>query len=285
MELRTYAKIIWRYIWLVALLVGVVGAYSGYQYYKLRKTPGALTAYNSNISLQIGLDATTRGDPNPADNVTVSEALADTLVMGPILSSREFCTDIAHQIGQDMVTGEIQQRYPDADLGANNNWQNPSNSTISAIAGALTATRSHSVVTISVDWSTPAGAWAIANAIGEIGSSRMGQYLDYVVATNFTHNTTTGNYIQPEVSARVVSAASLPVGVPGSSASKLTLLILLVLVALAIAIALAFLLDYLDDRIRTKEDVADLFQLPVYGDLPRAPTPGRLARARSEPVV
>ncbi|MGH2506389.1 MAG: hypothetical protein ACRDHZ_03085, partial [Ktedonobacteraceae bacterium] len=73
MELRTYAKIIWRYIWLVVLIVGVVAAYSGYQYYKLRKTPGALTAYNSTISLQIGLDATTKGDPNPADNVTVSE--------------------------------------------------------------------------------------------------------------------------------------------------------------------------------------------------------------------
>ena len=283
MELRTYANIIWRYIWLVVLLVGVVGAYSGYQYYKLRKIPGALTAYNSNISLQIGLDATTRGDPNPADNVTVSEALADTLVMGPILSSREFCTDIAHQIGQDM--GEIEQRYPGADLGANNNWQNPGDSTISAIAGALTATRSHSVVTISVNWSTSAGAWAIANAVGEIGASHMGQYLDYVVATNYTHNPTTGTYIQPEVSARVVSAASLPGKVPGSSASKLTLLILLVLVALAIAIALAFLLDYLDDRIRTKEDVADLFQLPVYGELPHAPTPGRIARTRSEAVV
>ncbi len=282
MELRTYAKIIWRYIWLVALIVGVVAAYSGYQYYKLRKIPGALTAYNSNISLQIGLDATTKGDPNPADNVTVSEALADTLVMGPILSSREFCTDISHQIGQDM--NEIEQRYPGTDLG-NTNWQNPTDSTVSAIASALTSTRSHSVVTISVNWSTVAGSWAIANAIGELSSSRMGQYLDYVVATNFTRSTATGNYIQPEVSARVISAASVPGKVPGSSASKLTLLILLVVVALAIALALAFLLDYLDDRIRTKEDVTDLFQLPVYGEVPHAPTPGRIARTRSQPVV
>ncbi|MEO7020363.1 MAG: hypothetical protein ABI234_09465 [Ktedonobacteraceae bacterium] len=282
MELRTYAKIIWRYIWLVALIVGVVAAYSGYQYYKLRKIPGALTAYNSNISLQIGLDATTKGDPNPADNVTVSEALADTLVMSPILSSREFCTDISHQIGQDM--NEIEQRYPGTDLG-NTNWQNPTDSTVSLIASALTSTRSHSVVTISVNWSTAAGSWAIANAIGELSSSRIGQYLDYVVATNFTRSTATGNYIQPEVSARVISAASVPGKVPGSSASKLTLLILLVVVALAIALALAFLLDYLDDRIRTKEDVADLFQLPVYGEVPHAPTPGRIARTRSQPVV
>lgn len=284
MELRTYAKIIWRYIWLVALIVGVVTVYSGYQYYKLRKIPGALTAYSSSISLQIGLDATTRGDPNPADNVTVSEALADTLTMGPILSSREFCLDISHQIGQDM--NEIQQRYgAHADLGANNDWQSPDDGTLSAIAGALNATRTHSVVTITVNWSTVAGSWAIANAIGELSSSRIGQYLDYVVATDYTHNTTTGNYIQPEVSARVVSAASTPGQVPGSSASKLALLILLVVIALAMAIALAFLLDYLDDRIRTKEDITDLFQLPVYGEVPHAPTPGRLVRTGSKPVV
>ena len=243
MELRTYAKIVWRYIWLIVLIVGVVAAYSGYQYYKLRKTAGALTDYNSNISIQIGLNATTKGDPNPADNVTVSEALADTLVSGPVLSSREFCSDISRQIGQDM--SEIEQRYgASPDLGSN--WQDPS-----AIAGALSSTRSHSLVTISVNWSTAAGAWAISNAIGEISTLRIGQYLDYVIATDYTHTSTVGTYIQPEVSARIISAASEPGTVPGSSASKVTLLALLVLVALAVAIALAFLLDYLDDRIRT----------------------------------
>jgi hypothetical protein len=275
-ELRTYARIIWRYIWLAVLIVGVVAAYSGYQYYKLRRTPGALTAYNSTISIQIGLDATTRGDPNPADNVTVSEALADTLVSGPVLSSREFCSDISQQIGQDM--SEIQQRYGSSpDLGS---WTDPG-----AIAGALSSTRAHSLVTISVNWDTAAGAWAIANAIGEVSSSRIGQFLDYVVATDYTHPSTTGSYIQPEVSARVISAASVPGLVPGSSASKVTLLALLVLIALAIAIALAFLLDYLDDRLRTREDVIDLFQLPVYGEVPRAPAPGRSSRPRNESMV
>lgn len=274
-ELRSYAKIIWRYIWLIVLIVGLVALYSGYQYYKLRKTPGALTGYSSTISLQIGLEATSKGDPNPADNVTVSEALADTLVLGPVLSSREFCNDISHQIGQDM--SEIQQRYPNPDLG---NVSDPT-----ALGGALTATRVHSLVTISVNWSTAAGAWAISNAIGEIATSRIGQYLDYVVATDYTHTTTSGTYIQPEVSARVVGAASIPGTVPGSSASKLTLLVLLVLIALAVGIALAFLLDYLDDRIRSKEDVTDLFQLPIYGEVPHAPAPGHTAAQRGDSAV
>ncbi len=272
MELRSYAKIIWRYIWLIVLIVGLVALYSGYQYYKLRKTPGALTGYSSNISLQIGLVATTRGDLNPADNVTVSEALADTLVLGPILSSREFCNDISHQIGQDMSV--IQQHYPNPDLG---NYLDPG-----ALAGALSATRVHSLVTISVNWSTAAGAWAISNAIGEIATDRIGQYLDYVVATDYTHTSTGGAYVQPEVSARVISAASLPGAVPGTSASKLTLLVLLIVIALAIGIALAFLLDYLDDRIRSKEDLKDLFPLPIYGEVPHAPAPGHSAVIRSE---
>ena len=62
----------------------------------------------------------------------------------------------------------------------------------------------------------------------------------------------------------------VPAAIPGSAASKVTLLVLLILVALAVAIALAFLLDYLDDRLRTKEDVTDLFQLPVYAEVLRS---------------
>ncbi|HEY0757445.1 MAG TPA: hypothetical protein VGD98_26060 [Ktedonobacteraceae bacterium] len=275
MELRSYAKIIWRYIWLIILIVGLVALYSGYQYYKLRKIPGALSGYSSSISFQVGLVATTRGDPNPADNVTVSEALADSLVQGPVLSSREFCNDISHQIGQDM--SEIQQHYPNPELG---NWQDPS-----ALASALSASRVHSLVTISLNWSTAAGAWAISNAIGEIATSRIGQYLDYVVATDYTHTSTSGTYIQPEVSARIISAASIAGAVPGSSASKLTLLVLLVLIALAVGIALAFLLDYLDDRIRSKEDIKDLFQLPIYGEVPHAPAPGRTSWPRETSSV
>jgi capsular polysaccharide biosynthesis protein len=130
-----------------------------------------------------------------------------------------------------------------------------------------------------VNWSTAAGAWAIANAIGEVSSTRIGQFLDYVVATDYTHSSSNGNTVEPEVSARVISAASVPGVVPGSAASKVTLLVLLVVIALAVAIALAFLLDYLDDRLRTKEDVIDIFQLPVYGEVPHAPTPGHAPRS------
>lgn len=266
MELRTYWSIIWRRIWVVVVIVGVVGLYVGYQYYHLRKTPGALKAFSSAITLQVGLQSTAKGDPNNADYVTVSEALADTLTTGPILSSREFDADVSNQIGQDMSL--ISQRYgTNADLG---DWRNTG-----AIGGALNAVRVHSLVTITTTWATDAGAWAIANAVGEVSAAKMGVFLDYVVTADPAHTSTSATFVQPAVSARVITSATSPATVAGTANSKVALLIALLLVSLAIAIALTFLLDYLDDRLRSKEQVTYLLQLPVLGDLPRAPTPGR----------
>jgi hypothetical protein len=265
-ELRTYWSIIWRRIWVVVVIVGVVGLYVGYQYYHLRKTPGALKAFSSAITIQVGLQSTAKGDPNNADYVTVSEALADTLTTGPILTSHEFDQDVSDQIGQDM--GLINQRYgANADLG---DWHNAG-----AIGGALNAVRVHSLVTITTTWATDAGAWAIANAVGEVSAAQMGVFLDYVVTADPSHSSTSATFVQPAVSARVITSATSPATVAGTSSSKVILLIALLLVSLAIAIALTFLLDYLDDRLRSKEQVTHLLQLPVLGDLPRAPTPGR----------
>lgn len=266
-ELRTYWSIIWRRIWVVALIVGVVALYVGYQYYHLRKTPGALKASSSAITIQVGLQSTTKGDPNNADYVTVSEALADTLTTGPILTSHEFDQAISDQIGQDMSL--IDQRFgANADLG---DWHNTG-----AIGSSLNAVRVHSLVTITTTWATAAGAWAIANAIGEVSSTRLGTFLDYVVTNDVSHSSTTGGtFEQPAVSARVIASATDPATVAGTASNKVALLIALLLVSLAIAIAVTFLLDYLDDRLRSKEQIMHVLELPVLGNIPRAPTPGR----------
>ena len=266
MELRTYWSIIWRRIWVVVVIVGVVALYAGYEYYHLHKTPGALKAFSSSVTIQVGLLSTTKGDPNNADYVTVSEALADTLTTGPILTSHEFDQDVSDQIGQDISL--ISQRFgANPDLG---DWQNAS-----AIGGALNAVRVHSLVTITTTWATNAGAWAIANAVGEVSAAKMGVFLDYVVTSDPSHAFTSGTFEQPAVSARVITSATDPAAVAGTSSGKVALLIALLLVALAIAVALTFLLDYLDDRLRSKEQITYALQLPVLGNLPRAPAPGR----------
>ena len=265
MELRAYWAIIWRRIWLVALIVGVVVLYIGYEYYHVGRHPGGLSAYQSTITFQIGLQASTKGtDPSYADNIAVSEALADTLVKGPILTSREFDTQVSRQVGLDM--SQIIQRYgPNPDLG---NWQDPA-----AIGAALNATNDHSLVTVNVTWPTPAGAWAIAEAAGFVSANNIGTFLDYVITNNASHPSPNTN-VQPPVSARVISDATNAVKVPGAFTEKVVTFVILLLVALIVGISLAFLADYLDDRIYGKEEAADLLQLPVYGELARAKASG-----------
>jgi capsular polysaccharide biosynthesis protein len=161
----------------------------------------------------------------------------------------------------------IEQRYSShPDLG---NWQNTT-----AIGRALSASRSHNLVTVSATWSTPAGAWAIANAVGEVSSAHICLYLEYVVSKQVSCSSS-ANSALPGVTAQVISSATDAAPVPGSSASKQALLFILLLVALIVGIALAFLADYLDDRIYTKDDALNVLQLPLLGEVPRPPAPGR----------
>jgi protein tyrosine kinase modulator len=87
--------------------------------------------------------------------------------------------------------------------------------------------------------------------------------------------------VPSQVSARVITAAPDSITVAGSSSNKLTLYFLMLLVALALGIALTFLLDYLDDHIRSKDDVTQLLGIPIYAVLPRAPSPGRTRSSAS----
>jgi capsular polysaccharide biosynthesis protein len=255
-----------RHFWIIALIVGVVALYSAYQYYHLYKTPGALKAYQSTITLRIGLAASTQStNPNYADYLSASETLSDAFVNGPVLNSKEFATQVSQQIQAD--TDQITRRYgANADLG---NVQD-----VGAIGSALSATRAHNLVTVNVLWSTPAGAWAIANAVGEVSAAHISSYLDYEVR-NTSSSSLTENGTQPLASAQVINTSTDPTLVPGPSANKPQLLIALLFVALIIGIALAFLIEYLDDRVHSAAEVAQLLQLPIYGEVPRAPSAGR----------
>lgn len=274
-ELRAYGAIIWRRIWVIALIVGVVALYAAYQYYHLYKTPGALKAYHSEVTLQIGIQNFGSQDNHSFnDYVSASETLADAFTTDPILTSNSFDTAVSRQIRADMDT--IAQRY-----GANPNlgdWQSSA-----AIAQALSPSRIHNQVTVNVTWTTPAGAWAIANALGEVTTTHISSYMNYGLMNTsaYVSGPSSKSTPLPVVSATVVSAALPSIAVPGPSANRPVLLLLLVFVALIIGIALAFLIDYLDDRIRSQEDVEQLLQLPVYGQVPRVPSLGKGTSRRS----
>lgn len=259
-ELRAYWAIIRRRIWIVALVFGIIALFAAFQYYTLQKTPGALRAYHSEVTLRVGLQAvSTSNSQIYSDYVTTSEVLADELTTGPILTSKEFTNQLAQQIQTDMP--QIQQRFgTNANLG---DWQNTG-----ALGNAFSASRIHNVVTLSVTWSTSAGAWAVANAAGEVMTAHVDEYLDYIVNTAATQRSTT----HPPVAAQVISQAAQPSGMPGYAGNRPVLLLMLLLVALIIGIALAFLIEYLDDRIRSQDELVQLLQLPSYGAIPRAPS-------------
>ncbi len=278
MELRTYADILRRRFWIIALVVILAALYSGYQYYHLHKTIGALKLYQSTVIMHIGLQPTTYSSGQSyGDYIAASETVADQYASGPYFTAASFDNQVAQQIQADQ--SQIAQKF-----GANANLGNLDPG---AIGGAISASHVHTLVTVTVTWDTPAGAWAITNAISEVTVKNIRSYVGFVVGENTavtpvaTVTTSSGSPSQPQVEAQVVSAASDPGTIPGPQASRTTLLLVLVVVALIIGIALAFLLEYLDDRIRRREDVIQLLQLPVYGEVPHAPTLGQSHATRS----
>ena len=264
MELRAYWSILRRRLWIIALILILVALYSGYQYYKLRKTPGALKTTQSQVTLLIGLqdNSSITTHSNYSDYVSVSESIADEYATGPILTSPTF----AHLVYQQILADESQSGTH-TDLGGLQEGN---------IAGTLSAGRYHSLVTVTATWPNAAGAQAIATAVGEVTAAHASEFLDYAVTTSSSPSVSSNS--RPVVAAKVITPATAPTTVSGSAASKPTLLIALVLVGLIIGIALAFLIEYLDDRIRRANDAAQLLQLPIYGEIPRAPSPGQVSR-------
>lgn len=209
--------------------------------------------------MRIALQDTNRGaNQNYADYVATSETLADEFVTGPLLTSDDFSVKVTRQIQNDM--GVITQRFgAKPDLGS---LQDPA-----AITAALKPTRAHTLVTIDVTWDTQAGAWAIAHAVGEVSQASVPYYLDYEVrGQNGASNTN-----HPLAAAQIISDATTPKIDNSAGGSKTTLLLALLVVGIVIALALAFLVEYLDDRIRSTDDAVRLLQLPVYGEVPRPP--------------
>jgi capsular polysaccharide biosynthesis protein len=261
-ELRAYGTIIMRRLWIIAPIVLIVALYVAYQTYILYRTPGALRAFQSATTLRIGLQATPQStDQNYSNYLTISETLADEIITAPVLNSQEFAVEVSHQIQRDMPI--LTQRFgPNPDLGT---WQDPR-----AIASAISTSRIHNLVTVTVTWSTPAGAWAVANAVGEVSEAHISRYLDYVIRTTPTPPARE-NTAHPLVAAKIISSASEAAPVSGSASNRPLLLLALLLVACVASIALAFLVEYLDDRIRSGEDVEDLLSLPIIGEIPQAP--------------
>lgn len=252
MELRAYAKVLWRRIWIVALVVGVVILYIGYDYFNSTAIFETTRTYQTEVNLRIGLPASAQIQDS-TEYSTITGNLADELATGPLLTETTFNTQVVNEIKND--TNAISSQFgPDADLGK---------ITPGKLPGAYKTMRVHNLVTITVTWNTEAGAWAIAYALGKVCENSLSSYLNYQVNGNSADNVAAVAKTMGEPEKPTMEGGSVIVQ------RKTTMLIVIFLAGLIIAIALAFLIEYLDDRIHEPEQVMQTLQLPIYGEVPR----------------
>lgn len=121
-----------------------------------------------------------------------------------------------------------------------------------AIQGATATGKLHRILTVSLSWPDAGELERIANATAQVLQDRNARYL----AQLGTERAVVTLIDPPAVSA-----------VGASLRQRLDLPLRLLLAALA-GIALAFLLDYLDDTVRHRRDLAGL-RLPILAEVPR----------------
>ncbi len=101
MELSEYARVIWRYLWIIILLPAVVGVGSW-----IWRTPPA-PVYQANIRFTIGVNALPARDVNGYDPVLTSyqasEYIRDDFV--EIVSSDSFADDVNAQLAKMGISG------------------------------------------------------------------------------------------------------------------------------------------------------------------------------------
>ncbi len=224
MELKAYARIVRRYVWLVLGLPLVVLIISlGLQ--SLRGPQPQL--YRATTSLLIDVP------PLPAEP-------------GMGFDPRESAAEAAEFLVDDFsqfVTKEAFARLVSQALADQGIHIPPG-----AISAAESSERRHRVVTLWVTWPNAAEAEAIARAAGEVAQQGIDEYF---------------------ARSGVVSVLQEPAVVPVAPPLRQQLdLPLRVLLALLVGLGLAFLLDYLDDSVRTAEEAEALLGTPVLGEIP-----------------
>jgi len=120
-----------------------------------------------------------------------------------------------------------------------------------AISASESSERRHRVVTLWVTWPDPREAEAIARAAGEVAQMGIDQYF-------------ARSGVVTVIQSPVVTRAAPPL-------RQRLELPLRVLLALLVGLGLAFLLDYLDDSVRTVEEAEALLDVPVLGEIPANP--------------
>ncbi len=229
-ELRDYWTIIRRRWWVPALVTAV--AFLASSAIGLRGAAAYRTDMRIAIStLPVAVPATQLYyDPTYYSNLN-SEYLADD--MSEFMHSEAFASEVRRELA----------------TGRNLNVD------VNTIINSTRTKKTHRFIDVTVNSATPEDGKEIADSISRIvnDQARIAQYLAALASYN-----TRMTVITPPDTHR---ANTLP--------GLISEVGLRALIGLLIGIALAFLLDYLDTSVRSRDDAEDLLRLPVVGMIPR----------------
>jgi capsular polysaccharide biosynthesis protein len=231
MELREYWTIIRRRWWLPAALTAVALIAS-----TVLGIRGA-AAYKTDMRLAVStiptVDPTsaTGYDPVYYSNLD-SEYLADD--MSEFMTSRAF----AEEVHNELATSST-----------------PSDVDIDTITNVTRAKKTHRFIDITISTATFDEGSQIAASISRILSdpNHVAQYLKALTAYH-----TQLEIVTPPVTHRANTVLGL-----------ISEIGLRTLIGLLAGIAIAFLVDYVDPSVRTREEAEALLQMPVLGEIPR----------------
>jgi capsular polysaccharide biosynthesis protein len=231
MELRRYWSTIWRYRWLVLLLPFIVGLGSAALW--LIQPNGYKTTLK--VQLVLAPPQANAGDEffryDSYYNYLATEYAVDDLV--EVLNGNVFA---------DAVTATL--RGPGYGLTIDED----------DVRGAFTARRVHRILIIDVTSSSNDRAVAIARAVSAT--------IDRDPVKYFTK----GDQVPKQGAAALVVEA--PLEARGNRVQRALNVILQTAIALFAGLALAFLLDYLNDRLRDADSARDALDLPILGQIP-----------------
>ena len=234
MELRDYWTIVRRRWWLPAAiaLVSLIASTA----FGLR---GA-AAYKTDMRLAVSTIPT----PNPNGELYFdstyysnlnSEYLADD--MSEFMTSRAFADEVKRELATSSTPYDVD---------------------IETIMNATRTKKTHRFIDITITTPTYEQGSQIADSISRIlaDKAHLGQYLQALTAYN-----TQMTIVTPPVTHRANTALGL-----------LSDIALRTLIGLLLGIGVAFLVDYFDQSVRTREEVEAVLRMPVLGEIPRPPT-------------
>lgn len=190
--------------------------------------------YTTSASFSVGLEPTNPSDAE--ENYYVA------------LTSEYLIDDLAEVVQGSEFAAAVSQRLADRGIVV----------PAGAIQGSTQAGKLHRILTVSLIWSNPEELATISDALVATLEEQAADFMPRLFAQNGA--------------AYLINQAGVGEVSPGLR-QRLDLPLRL-LIALAAGIGLAFLVDYLDDRVRGRKDVERL-GLEVLGEIPRQPPSGK----------